>query len=363
MGRFLRDVPVLVDCRPRSVALAVASSPRCAVGGACVTLPSAAMRRLVVVARDFPPAGGAPSIRVAKLAKYLPRFGWQALVITAPPDHAWVHDTSLLAELPRSLAVHRIPRLFARSLPPAEMASRAQPEVRAHFVQRLATLALVPDRSILWAIPALQAVRSLPFRPDAILTSAPPFSTHLVGLLTRGSEIPWVADYRDNWTTNPDYRGPWPLRGVNRMLERWTLARAQAVLAMSDAACAELASVLPSARGRILVAPNGYDPEDLPERSDWSDRPERFSLVYAGSIRSTRDPRPLFRALSRLIADDPSFAADVDFRMFGTIPDSVVSLAQGLLGSERTHMGGFIPHREALREASRSRARGDLVGI
>ena len=314
-----------------------------------MTRSPSALRQLLVVARDFPPAGGAPAIRISKLAKYLPDFGWQAVIVTAPADHAWVRDDSLLSEVAEDLTIHRVPRLLSGAVRPGGVVSRAQKEVRAGRLQRAAAVALVPDRSILWAIPALRATRALQHHADALLTSAPPFSTHLVGI-GASPRIPWVADFRDNWSTNPDYRGPVPLRAVYRLLERTVLRRAQAILAMSEEARDELASVVPSARSKMLIAPNGYDPVDLPAESS---RPTNFSLVYAGSIRSTRNPRPLLLALSDLVKGDAAFASSFEFQAFGTIPESTATMARSLLAPDRVKIGGFIPHREALQRASR----------
>ena len=39
-----------------------------------MTLHVRRTRRVLIVARDFPPAGGAPAIRIMKLVKYLPEF-------------------------------------------------------------------------------------------------------------------------------------------------------------------------------------------------------------------------------------------------------------------------------------------------
>ena len=310
------------------------------------------LRRVVIVARDFPPAGGAPAIRITKLVKYLPRFGWRATVVTVPADHAWTRDESLMAELPVDLAVHRVPRLLSRAVAPTDTVARAKTEVQPSWIQRAATLFLVPDRSILWALPAVQRVRRLVHHADALLTTGPPFSTHLIGLWSAGASTPWIADFRDNWTTNPDYEGRMPLRAVNRVLERAVLRRADAVLAVSPAARVELASVLLEADARIVVAANGYDRDDLPPRA--AGPPTRFSLVYAGSLRATRDPRPLFGALQRLIDQEPGLGDALELHLLGTIPDSAVTQARASLGPKRVRVHGFVAHRAALAQAARA---------
>ncbi len=41
------------------------------------------MKRVLIVAFDFPPQGGTGAIRMTKFAKYLPEFGWQPVVVAS----------------------------------------------------------------------------------------------------------------------------------------------------------------------------------------------------------------------------------------------------------------------------------------
>lgn len=309
-----------------------------------------ATRRLLIVARHFPPSGGAPALRVTKLAKFLPEFGWHAEIVTVPEDHAWSEDVSLYDDVPSNVAVHRVARWLSRSVPPARLAARAVREMRPSTLQRIAGAALVPDSGLLWALPALGAVRLLLPRADALLTTAPPFSTHLVGLFV-SPRIPWVADFRDNWTTNPDYRGTGPVRLFNRVLERAVLRRATIVSAVSRAAAAELEAVQPGTAHKTVVAINGFDVDDLPGPGE---RPRKFRLTYAGSMRGSRDPRPLISALCEAADADAQFATDVELELLGTIPESSVAGARAALGEKRVRVHGFVPHRQALAASARA---------
>lgn len=304
-------------------------------------------RRVLLVAREFPPSGGAPAIRLTKLAKYLPAFGWQVEVLTVPDDHAWSPDPTLLAELPDGLPVHRVARLLAGVVDPASGAEGAAGEGRPRWGRRMADAVILPDPGLLWALPALRAARRLAHRFDAVLTSAPPFSTHLVGLALVG-HVAWVADYRDNWTTNPEFRrGPVP-HAFNRLLERRVLRLAGAVTVVSEAARSELLSLWPGLAGRIRIAMNGFDPDDLPKAQPDH---ELFRLVYAGSMRQQRDPGPLIRALAIAARHDPELGTRLRLELIGRIPASVVSQARSLLG-DRASADGFVAHREALRRSA-----------
>jgi glycosyltransferase involved in cell wall biosynthesis len=309
------------------------------------------LRRVLVIARDFPPASGAPAIRIGKLAKYLGEFGWVATVVTAPVDHAWDLDTSLDADLTPSLAVSRTPRLFSRALAPkvarAANESPADKKSRSH---RLVARICYPDPSLLWAIPAARVAARLGRDQDAIITSGPPFSTHLAGLwVSHRLGLPWVADYRDNWSANPA-TGNHPVRHrLDRVLDARILRTADAVTVVSHAAATELQDKLGVPPARMFVAMNGFDVDDLPADPC---RSNEFVICYAGSLDERRDVRPFLTALQRAGRQSSDLARDLRLEMVGRIPRWAGEAALRALGSDRVNVGGLRPHREALRQAS-----------
>lgn len=318
-------------------------------------------RRLLIVSRESPPSLGPPTIRVTKLAKYLPDFGWDPVILSAPVDHAWYIDPDLEADI-GSVEVVRVPRLLARVAHPTAGVGResdvAAPKIgRARrIVVRLragtARTLLVPDASVLWAIPAARRAARLRVAYDAVLTSAPPFSTHLVGeWLRKRHGLPWVAEYRDNWTANPLHRRNPLLHELNTRIERRFMSHAGAVVVVSDAAADEIAIRFPGVADRTFVAMNGYDPDDIPPQAP---RPTEFEIVHAGTLDERRDPRAVFEALRRLAADDAGFAASVRLRLLGTVPPWAVALAREALGIGRVTYDGLVSHHEALVRASRA---------
>jgi glycosyltransferase involved in cell wall biosynthesis len=319
-------------------------------------------RRVLIVTREAPPSIGPHPIRVAKLVKYLPSFGWTPVVLTVPVDHAWTRDPELLEDLGQAEVV-RVPRLFSAMSHPTGIAgdtADAVPDLglrRRRYRRRLGAL-LIPDASVTWALPAARRAARIADRVDALLTTAPPFSTHLVGLyLARVAGIPWVAEYRDNWTTNPLYRRSAAVNGVNRWLEARILHAARRTVVISGAAASELSSAYPFAAPRIRVAGNGFDPDDLPPPAG---DPECFTIAYVGSLDERRDPRPFLAAIEIVGARIPSFSDDLRLHLIGNVASWVSSAAAAAIGADRVSTDGLLPHREALIRASRAAV---LLGI
>ena len=134
---------------------------------------------------------------------------------------------------------------------------------------------------------------------DMVYTTAPAFSTHLVGLLLHLRGVRWVAEFRDPWIVeNQTHQGKMPsLARVNQWMERLCLKHADAVVAVTDSVGRQLAAKLPvSERGKVIVAMNGID--ELQPVRGVADHQKLFRIVYAGSFYHDRDPRPFLEALS-----------------------------------------------------------------
>ena len=191
---------------------------------------------------------------------------------------------------------------------------------------------IVPDpTAVSWfpqaAVRLLKVIRT--DRPDAIITTSGPESSHLLGLVASGFGIPWAADYRDGWLR--DVRHPAPLRVIDHALERQVARRSTIVTAVNDAIAADV-----ERRHGVpaFTISNGFDRTVLAEASDEraSLDPTRFSLVYTGLlamdvdeqpvINRGRDARTFLDALTLLLAEDPSLATRLELVVAGPISDS-----------------------------------------
>ena len=182
--------------------------------------------RVLVVAYCFPPHAAIGTHRTLRLVSHLADRGWQVDVLTARP-RAYLPNTpideSLLARVPGSVRIVRSGALrgftkLGRLLEPLKALRRPARRRRRGGVSdrgpaggagtesaRRGTVrtprqgrGLADAR----ADPALPAFATR--RPDVIVSSAPPWTTHLVaGCLASAFGRPWVADFRDPWVRSP----------------------------------------------------------------------------------------------------------------------------------------------------------------
>jgi glycosyltransferase involved in cell wall biosynthesis len=185
-------------------------------------------------------------------------------------------------------------------------------------------------------------------RPDVIYSTSAPYSAHLIGyLVSRLTGKPWVADFRDEWTHNPDDGERSPLlHRASRRLERAVAQRATKVVVAADHYTVE---GLPPER-KVTIT-NGVDPDDLPTAVG-PQAGDRFRLASVGALYGDRDAGPVRTALARLAergALDPSrceFRQVGNVWLYGTLEAGAVEIATT----------GYVSHTRAFEEMARAAA-------
>ena len=296
-------------------------------------------RSILIVAQLTPPSPLSGARRPAALAKYLRRRGHRVTVLT-----------SLASGSGPMAGAERLVR--TRDVLSSRLNWR-----RGHFEaiqgrQQLAASRSSPLESI--AVPDLALAGWLPFalpralalarseRFDCVITTSPPQSAHLIGLvLRRAAGVPWVADLRDGWTFDPP-RDPWliPLLATaDRLLEQAALSRADRVVAVTAPIAEDLARRLDR---DVAVITNGFDPEESePDDAELDGllSPGRHSLVHTGRAGvSGRSPRAFLAGLAELRERWPDVAGrlEVVFAGAATIEESDLMADERLGGIARS---------------------------
>ncbi|MDZ4683681.1 MAG: glycosyltransferase [Planctomycetaceae bacterium] len=287
--------------------------------------------RLLLVAYCFPPVGGAGVQRPVKWVKYLHRAGWDVTVLTPSNPSVPVRDDSLLAEVPEDTVFLR-PRTWepdynVKKGLAADSGRRSLTSRVRGVVQSVAKAALQPDPQVLWYWNAVrEAARHLAATPhDAIVCTAPPYSSFLIGrTLKRRFGLPLVLDYRDEWDMSSQYlehaQRDWFSQSVQERMQRRVLAAADAVIATTQASADRLTKRL-RAIGSSTAAHciyNGFDVEDF---TDHCAPPRRetgtFRLIYTGTLWNLTSIQPLVSAVESLNGSRPDAVAKLEIICVG----------------------------------------------
>lgn len=310
------------------------------------------MKRLLLISYVFPPAAGGGVQRPLKFAKYLGRFGWQPLVLTARKPSAPSWDPGLVRELGPEVVVHRLLNLE----PPAGGNDGNQGAGPGHGWRRSLAGLFLPDRHVLWLATALPQALAVTHgcRAQAVMVSGPPFSSFLLAwALSRLRGLPLVLDFRDEWSGfyargfEPHRSGEMRRRLIRR-LERRLVGDAAAVLTTSLSSGRRLHRLYGGASDKYVWIPNGYDPQDfrgpaLPAQDD------RLSLVYVGTLFGVTSLRHLWAGLALMSAQQRARLRVVVMgrAVAGEISDP------GLEGLE-VQVTGYQEHRRAVAQMRRA---------
>ncbi|MBN1936535.1 MAG: glycosyltransferase [Anaerolineae bacterium] len=324
-------------------------------------------KKVLIVAYYFPPIGGSGVVRIIKLAKYLPQFGWEPTVLTVAGGDSFVFDTSMINELPETFPIERAPAweiikttqakhtLDRVRVPGRQSARTTLRQSLAQFLRALYFSVFIPDDKLGWLWPAtrkaVQVARMHTF--DVIFATSPPQTDLLIAArLKRRLHIPVVLDYRDEWTTNPHKLMPNVVtRWLQRLLERRTLAQADALTLVSEGMLDHLHenALLPKTPPKCVLLPNGFDPADFPQDESVTLSTDRFHIVYTGSFYGEyRVPDPFLHALHTWLTQNPDCRADVKVTFYGSIYPRHQYLIETLGLHDVIEVAGNLPHHQVV---------------
>ena len=211
--------------------------------------------------------------------------------------------------------------------------------IRANF--------FIPDARKFWIKPSVNyLVKYLRDNPvDAIITTGPPHSVHLIGLkLKKRLKLNWLADFRDPWT-DIDYFHHLPLskrsKAKHARLEQEVLELSDTVIVVGKS----MADAYRKFNPRTYVITNGYDQvkelEPIP-------LDPKFSLVHIGMVNADRNHEMLWQALGELCSENPDFQKDLELKFIGKISEVVQKSARDYYLDACCHYIDYVEHHQVL---------------
>jgi len=294
------------------------------------TLKDANMKKVLMIAQYFPPAGGVGTFRVTKFVKYLCKFEWEPVVLTVRedcyPKNVWL-DHGLEKDILQDVHVYRTNIWHSR---------------------------IINDESIQWLPFLLPNVAKVirKERPDLVYLTGGPFFPLIIGPVVRLLFcLPYVIDLRDPWKlarvdASPNGLKVWAGKVLVSVIEPIIIRHATKVICVTERmseAYRKAYHHLPA--GKFVTITNGYDPEDFIDITP--KKYARFTIVYTGKFRHSKgpcNPLPFFQAL-RILKER---GIDIAFIHVGIREQEVIDLATRVGVKEIIRFVGPKPHAEAL---------------
>lgn len=345
------------------------------------------MKKILVISFHFPPDAAIGAVRPAELAKHLPAHGWTPVVLTVddryyektdakryPASGVKVFRTKKLGSIDSVYAAAK--RIFKRK----KKGSNQEPAGKQWFTPAGAQgreslksillryynslLVYLPDKEIGWLpfaiLRGLKVIRSE--KIDAIYTTSPPHSVHLVGLgLKLLTSKPWIADFRDPWEValKPKRSRSALSERIEKRMERAVVKNCDSAVSVTGRMTERLARLYPEYAGKFSTIPNGYDSTSL-EGFRREKKHSRFTIAYAGSLYFGRNPKSIFEAVSGLIAQGAIDKGSFRVRLIGDCRTSdgvsVEKMIKKMGLEEVVEFIDTLPHAAALKEIAMAHA-------
>ena len=318
------------------------------------------MKKVLIIAYYWPPAGGPGVQRWLKFVTYLREFNIEPIVYIPENPNYPIIDNGLLDEVPEGIQVlkHPIFEPYAMAEKLSGKSSKTiskgiiPPEGEQSFIQKiLLTIRgnlFIPDARKFWVKSSVFFLEKIisEQKINTIITTGPPHSLHLIGeKLKEKLNLRWLADFRDPWTSIGYHKKLRLFNWASKKhikLERQVLNSADQIIVTSKSTKAEFSGITDKP---IEIITNGFEPKEVNNLK----LDEKFTLAHIGSLLSERNPESLWQAISEIINENELFKKHFELKLAGVVSDSVLESIKSYNLENYLNFLGYISHNEAIK--------------
>lgn len=320
------------------------------------------MKKVLIITYYWPPVGGSGVQRWAKFAKYLPEMGWKPIIYTPENPEMTSIDKQLAEELPKEIEViktkitepYNIYRRLFGTQSSTDLKVLTSKDKKPSWKNKLSLFIrsnfFIPDPRVWWVNKSVKFLKKYleENHVDAIITTGPPQSMHLIGLkLSKTTCYPWFADFRDPWTKMYWYK-KMPLcnfaKKKNNALEKEILDNATGIIAVNPFVQKDFQAMT---KTPVHLITNGYDEEDFNQIVE----PDgNFNIVHTGLFPMDGNPEILWEILKQKCLNEPEFKKRMRIRLVGKTDSNIIASIKNAGLEQNTIDLGYKEHRFAVRE-------------
>lgn len=333
------------------------------------------MKKVLIISYFFPPLGWSGVQRTLKFVKFLRNFDWEPIVVTVDNSDFSIKDDSLIKDIPNNLKILRIEELSLKTYTDniknqlLEFISSQFKILEKDFIniyassiesnfRHIRNILSIPDNKNLWTYNVLKTISlKLNFKDiDLIYTTSGPYSAHIIGYnLKQKYDIPWVADFRDEWTNNP-YFNPNTENMVFKLqkdLETKILRYCDKVITTSQLSTLNYINNFSLQKSKVKTITNGYDDEDFID-IPLSCKNNKFTIVYTGSLYLIRTPYTFLSSINNLLKKSLLDKDKIQINFIGTCEQEIYNKITELDIYKTTKFIPYLPHLDSIAEASKA---------
>ncbi|MES2620003.1 MAG: glycosyltransferase, partial [Bacteroidota bacterium] len=295
------------------------------------------MKKVLIIANDFPPLISIGGQRPYSWYKYLPQFGFQVTVVTrhwdtsffTPEEYIKAANQRVSSQSDGLNRVIRVPYCL---------------NLRDKFFVRYGVARLVILRKFLSLFYSLaehflfffDSKRNIYYSSlkelsdgqyDVIIATGEPFLLfRYAHLLSKRFHIPWIADYRDTWTSN---QGNYKLSVLRKFqflffkrLERRYLSNVHTITTASPDYAFQLKRIFASKWVETIY--NGYDNVANKLVEKIAPDPNVFYITYAGTIYPHQNLEMFLKGVAGFLSTTAVSDENFSIRFYGVTKEEVL---------------------------------------
>lgn len=299
------------------------------------------MKKVLIIANQFPPMGGSGVQRSVKFVKHLRSFGYEPVVFTREIANMPLKDETLLKDVPQGVKIYR-----SRALECVELGGimRIPGKVLGKFI--------IPDTARFWMERAKKTVLDIIDKEgiDLIYTTSAPYSDHLLGryIKRKRPDVKWVVDFRDEWTNNPYILdNPYnPIRtSIEKKMELSVLLESDARITNTPVMRQNFIDNNGLSEDNFYFIPNGYDIEDFADFDLKKPENKKMTFVYTGALYGRRKPDTFFQALKELKEEGAIEPETILVKLIGNYhQDKLQAQIDSYNLTKEFEIVGYVPH-------------------
>ena len=329
------------------------------------------MKKILIISYYFPPLGWSGVQRTLKYVKYLRNYGGEPIVVTVGKTTFSVVDTTMNKEIPNDVHVIRIDDIRLKDITDRytkELLGYTNETLKVlkedsiyeeyvnkieENIKELRDLILLPDGNVIWANNVITSIgEKIDFSEiDVIYTTSSPYSSHMIGYrLKQKYNIPWIADFRDEWTNNPysKFNEESLSFRLQYSMESEILKYANKITVVTELMAENYVKNFKLERKKVEVITNGYDEEDFKDL--FIDNTNKFKIIHNGSFYSIRNPYIFLKAIVDLIDKSKLDENMIEIEFIGKNDDNIIAESLNILGdkSKILKIREYVSHRKSL---------------
>ncbi|MBM3185366.1 MAG: hypothetical protein FJZ67_03625 [Bacteroidetes bacterium] len=284
------------------------------------------MKKILILAYDFPPYISVGGLRPNAWYKYFYEFGFYPIIVTRQWDNKYgdfrdyiasSHTNETIIEKQPYGTIIRAPyfpnwsnRLILNKGVSKWQLARKAYSAAIDYGQYV--MPVGPKRPIY--LSAKEYLKKN--KVDVILATGDPFVLfHYANKLSQEFKIPWMADYRDPWTLNSDEKKSWLEKKIQGYLERKIVSQACCISVVSEFVKFKIEQVVQPKHQSFLILPNGYDDEAINKVKDIPQSRSELTISLVGSLYNWHPYEHFLATCAQFLEQNRQ---NIKFKFYGT---------------------------------------------